>query len=475
MPAVVSKTQRTSQETRLIMIRILILAFILFFNSITTAYIDTFLPDIMVSLKVAQSKTESGKPAFWLFSVFFFGRFLSASAWGAYIDKYGRKRGLILVLILLIVCTFCFGLSTNFYVALFIRFITGLVNGLSIIGKTLSTEICPHDMKPWSISVTNTIWSLGMTVGPIIGSCVYNVVPQFPMLLSSVNVCVIGLILLILSIIYFEETLNLDKDANPNEHLPAAIPSHEISTDDIELQTQNSPPVVVPKNPTFLGSEILALPNVAKVIAIFSVNTFYASVLVALIPFWIASKYEDGGLDFKYHDISDIFLYLMLPQIVLQIFLYPLIQRRRGDFWLLTRGHLAHIPMFFLLPYAHTFGKGSFGSQKMWITFWLFIRNLASFMNFAVLQRYGNEVISSSKRGKMNGIQITCSSAFQICGTFLGGWLLTWSETNGLPYPFDYHFVFIIMCFATALVLRLIYTLKFVDPQRVKICGENNY
>lgn len=465
---------RTSEETKLIMIRIVILAFILFFNSITTAYVDTFLPDMMVTLKVAQSKSESGKPASWLFSAFFFGRFLSAGAWGIFIDKHGRKKGLVLVLGLMVICTFLFGLSSNFYYALVIRFITGIFNGLSIIGKTLSTEICPYDMKPWSISVTNTIWSLGMTIGPIIGSCVYNVFPDFPMLLSSLNVCIIGIILMVLSMIYFEETLNQDKEQTPSEHKPTALPSSEDSTDDIELQSLGqSNKAREYKAQTFLGSEILAIPNVAKIIAIFSVNTFYASVLVALIPFWIASKYEDGGLDFKYHDISDIFLYLMLPQIILQIFLYPIIQKRRGDFWLLTRGHLAHIPMFFLLPYCHLFGKKAMASQKIWITFWLFIRNLASFMNFAVLQRYGNEVISSQKRGKMNGIQITFSSAFQICGTFLGGWLLTWSETNDLTYPFNYHFVFLVMCLVTLGALKAIYSLRFLDAEKKKIAGEN--
>lgn len=246
--------------------------------------------------------------------------------------------------------------------------------------------------------------------------------------------------------------------------------------EDIELKVPNaaddSENIDSPPPKARFGSDILALPNVCKIISIFSANTFYAAVLTALIPFWIASKYEDGGLDFQYHDISDIFVYLMIPQIVLQVFLYPMIQKKRGDFWLLTRGHYAHLPLFFLLPFAHIFGKRSFTHQKMWITFWLFIRNLASFMNFAVLQRYGNEVISPQKRGKMNGIQITCSSFFQIIGTFLGGWLLTWSETNKLSYPFNYHFVFILLCLVTLMVISIIYKLKFVDQEKKKILGE---
>jgi MFS family permease len=462
-----------SSETRLIMIRIVILAFILFFNSITTAYVDTFLPDMMIFFKVVKTKTESGKFASWLFSVFFFGRFISASLWGVFIDRHGRKKGLLVALGLLTACTFLFGLSSNFYYALVIRFITGLANGLSIIGKTLSTEICPDELKPWSISVTNTVWSLGMTIGPIIGSSVYNIFPAYPMFVSSIAVCLIGIILIVLSMIYMEETLG---KSTKQEIKHTELKNVDDTFEEIEVSsaTSKSPDTDhMNKEPSrSFGLDVLSLPNVFKIICIFSANTFYASVLVALIPFWIASKYEDGGLDFQYHDISDIFVYLMFPQIILQLFLYPLIQKRRGDFWLITRGHYAHLPLFFLLPFAHSFGKGSFIHQKMWITFWLFVRNLASFMNFAVLQRYGNEVISPLKRGKLNGIQITFSSFFQIIGTFFGGWILTWSETNKLPYPFNYHFVFLLMCGVTLLVITLIYRLKFTDKQRTMIIGE---
>lgn len=59
MPPSSSSNERTSKETRLIMARIIILAFVLFFNSITTAYLDTFLPDTMILFNVAKNKTEA--------------------------------------------------------------------------------------------------------------------------------------------------------------------------------------------------------------------------------------------------------------------------------------------------------------------------------------------------------------------------------------------------------------------------------
>jgi len=123
--------------------------------------------------------------------------------------------------------------------------------------------------------------------------------------------------------------------------------------------------------------------NVPKLIGIFSINTFYAAVIGELIPFWVAAQYEDGGLGFNYEDVAQVFLYLTPPQIIVQIFLYPYLKKRKGDFWLVSRGHWFHIPMFFFIPYAHWFPKEAILLMKLWLVFWMFVRNLASAMNFA--------------------------------------------------------------------------------------------
>mmetsp|Transcript_24469 Transcript_24469/g.21647 ORF Transcript_24469/g.21647 Transcript_24469/m.21647 type:complete len:244 (+) Transcript_24469:75-806(+) len=202
---------RTKQETRAITIRIVLLAFILFFNSTSTTYLYSFLPDMMVDFGLVESKSDSGKYASWLASGFFFGRFISASFWGIFIDKYGRKAGLLTILASVSFLTLLFGFSTSFTMALIIRTITGLFNGLSIVGKTLSTEICPPDLKPWSISVTNTIWALGMTVGPGIGSLFFRVIDGYPYLMSATVVCLLGCLMCFLSYVFMEETLTETK------------------------------------------------------------------------------------------------------------------------------------------------------------------------------------------------------------------------------------------------------------------------
>jgi MFS family permease len=200
--------QRKPSESRIITIRIVLLALILFYSSAAGFVFDPFLPEMMVShFKVVQTISEGGKYASWLSSAYFFGRFFSASLWGTIIDKYGRKTGLLAILIFLTSGTMLFGFNNKYYLALAIKFSIGFLNGLSIVGKTLSTEICPEDYKSWSISVTNTVWALGATLGPPLGTLTYDSIPGTKILSSTIAICSIGIALTIASAFFFEETL----------------------------------------------------------------------------------------------------------------------------------------------------------------------------------------------------------------------------------------------------------------------------
>lgn len=172
---------------------------------------------MMVDFGLVKSKSDSGHYAALLASGFFFGRFISASIWGIFIDKYGRKTGLLTILGSVSFLTLLFGFSTNFTMALTIRTVTGLFNGLSIVGKTLSTEICPPDLKPWSISVTNTIWGLGMTVGPFIGAQFFRISLDYPYLISAGVVAGLGCLMCFLCYTFMEETLDKEKQKKAEE------------------------------------------------------------------------------------------------------------------------------------------------------------------------------------------------------------------------------------------------------------------
>jgi len=289
-----------------------------------------------------------------------------------------------------------------------------------------------------------------------------------------------------LSHFFMEETLGKKKPGQKEAEMkPKPTPEKEFPVSELDRSIDEEAPKDLEKK-RLTGQEFGSLskrdqisymfnqPNITKLIFIFGINTFYAAVIGELIPFWVAAKYKDGGLGFDYHDISHVYVFLTFPQLILQIFLYPYLQKGRGDFWLLTVGHIAHIPMFFFLPFGHMFGDGATLAQKTWIIWWHFVRNVASFMNFSALQRFTNDCIAADKRGKINGFQITFSSMLQTAGPILGGFVLSWSMANGWPYPFNYHLVFLLMVLITLFVLKIIYKLDFVDKDRKKIKGEDS-
>jgi len=502
----------TDSTKRRYTIKIFIVAFVLFYNSASAMYLYSFLPYMMVDFGVAKNETLSGKYAAWMAAGYFFARFLSSPFWGGFIDRQGRKKGLIIVLTTVSTLTLLFGLAQNYWWALCIRLLTGFINGLSIIGKVLTTEVCPEEMKAWSISVISTLWSLGMTVGPFFGSFFYGWIPDWPYLASAIAVALFGYILVLLSWIYLDETLDEDqKKPKPNvvpmkevsykslkeeeetthEHEDSEDQSNKNikekdgkSTTEENEEENTEKEIVITKIRQTSTQEfasmnrwqqfkyLLNIPNVIPLIFVFSINTFYAAVYGELIPFWGAAKRVDGGLDFTNADISQLFVYLTGPQLFIQLFLYPFLQKLKGDFWLLTMGHWMHIPVFILIPYAHLFPENGVFLIKCYLVFWMFIRNLGSFMNFSALQRYTNDTISPERRGQINGFQIAFSSLLQTCGPLLGGYVLSWSMETSRPYPFNYHFVFLIMVVITLITLYVIYNLDFVDKERKRLRGE---
>lgn len=80
------------------------------------------------------------------------------------------------------------------------------------------------------------------------------------------------------------------------------------------------------------------------------------------------------------------------------------------------------------------------------------------------------------KRATVNGLGQSGASLGRLLGPFLSGLCFAWSQRNGLPWPLDYHFTFLlivcIVCFSG-------YTSFFLDPsldkKKVQVVREENY
>ncbi|WP_347489800.1 MFS transporter [Desulfoscipio sp. XC116] len=91
-----------------------------------------------------------------------FGAALSGYFWGPMIDKFGRKRMLILCLIWFGVFTFLCGFATNYIQLIVLRFIAGIgLGGEWVIGAALVSEFFPPEQRARATSAVQSGWPLG--------------------------------------------------------------------------------------------------------------------------------------------------------------------------------------------------------------------------------------------------------------------------------------------------------------------------
>jgi len=234
-----------------------------------------------------------------------------------------------------------------------------------------------------------------------------------------------------------------------------------ISTIPLAQYFLKNDPEIVSINPTVRGQSSVSLlkqPKLRSLIFIFALNTFFSSVLAEIIPYWTSAERAHGGLGYDYFNISKIYFYMLFPQVIIQLIMYPIMQKMKGDTWILWLGNAVHVVTFIALP-----STASLVHQKMeiaWIVTWITLRNIASFVNFATLQKVSNDVVRFEDRGKLNAIQMMVSSLFQIFGMFMGGWLISYTMTAGFKFPFNYYLVFLLLSLISGFIFILIHQLS---------------
>jgi len=331
------------------------------------------------------------KKAGYIVTCFLIGRWISSILWGILIDKYGRKRALIVSLLSVSGLTLLFGYTTTYLNALLIKFLIGVSNGFLTIGKTLTTEICPDNYKAWSIGITNTAFVLGLSYGGYISYSITKSNQSVVLTSSSIIAC-FGMIIALLCGTFLQETLN---DPNVDTDFPIVNQEFQRLEESPDIETQGS----------FQGERtfdemnnlqqlkfILSIPNATKLTILFFCNALLGILTGSLLPSWI-----QYSLGLSYLKVAQAAFSKL--QVLVQLTAYIYFQRSRGDFWLLRVCHLIQVPLFLSLPCVKWFVDGSNSEIVVYfLATWLLIRNIATFLIFSALLRFTNDLVRSNKR-----------------------------------------------------------------------------
>lgn len=100
---------------------------------------------MVIDLGMATDRTEAGYYAGALAASFFIGRGIGSPFWGIFIDRFGRKKGLVIALSSGVVSLSATGFVPNYVFLVILRFFSGVMSPIAVIGKVLVSELCPND------------------------------------------------------------------------------------------------------------------------------------------------------------------------------------------------------------------------------------------------------------------------------------------------------------------------------------------
>ncbi|KAI5406154.1 protein ZINC INDUCED FACILITATOR 1 isoform X3 [Lathyrus oleraceus] len=345
------------------------------------------------------------------------GRSLTSILWGIMSDRYGRKPVIIIGVMTVVVFNTLFGLSTNLWMAISMRFFLGSLNGLLGPVKAYTTEIFIEEKQALGLSSVVAAWGVGLVIGPALGG--YLAQPtlkyphlfpkdsfwdKFPYFLPCFVISVFAFVVAI-ACIWLPETLhyhNGSKESNDNVEA-AEVDSSEIKKD---------------------KSIFLNWPLMSSII-VYCVFSLHDIAYQEVFSLWAVSPRRLGGLNFTTNDVGNVMAISGFAMMIYQLALYPSLQKACGPVNLARITGALSIPLLQSYPFM-TLLSGS--------TLYL-VLNIASILRYLMFETIStglfllqNRAVEQHQRGAANGFAMTAMSAFKIIGPAGGGALLAWSQ-----------------------------------------------
>jgi MFS family permease len=132
-------------------------------------HITTYSSRLVVDLGITQSRTEAGFYAGAISSSFMLGRALGSFYWGNFIDKHGRKKGIMISLANLAIFSLILGFCKNYYLLLLYRFIAGFFAPIPAICKTIVSEVCVGENLAKGMATLVSGWYISLIIGNFVG------------------------------------------------------------------------------------------------------------------------------------------------------------------------------------------------------------------------------------------------------------------------------------------------------------------
>jgi hypothetical protein len=326
---------------------------------------------------------ELGFYAGFFMTAYMVGNGLTALFWGHMSDRHGKKAIIILGLLANTVPQVGFGMANSFALALALRFLMGLCNGLVGAVKAMAPELVPPNEQASAMSMVAATWGLGNLLGPAIGGLLssYDLCegaeaearcPRYPFLLPSV-VCAVASALGLAAVAKLLPDLR-PAPAGPPPLLttdPATDPSDPSGVtrapegDHVSLRANgadaNAAASDAPVACDAMTSGVAMSPRAltrrsTALIGFYGMVALNDIVNNEIFPLWCVAPVASGGLELDSGTLGWLLSVSGLALLVFQLAVFPPISRRVSLTRLCLLSTALSGPLYALLPFVTLMG-----------------------------------------------------------------------------------------------------------------------
>ncbi|OXV07568.1 hypothetical protein Egran_04667, partial [Elaphomyces granulatus] len=384
---------------------------------------------------------------------------VSAPTWCLVSNRFGRRTILLTGLLGSAISIILFGLSKSLTSAIIARSLGGLLNGNLPIARTYVGELAARTGADLGkvFSVFGFSLALGWIIGPLMGGTFADpavhlgfagpgeVFVEFPWLLPCLLSAVFNIGIFLIGYFFLDETLQReirDTPANPHATEPL-LP--QCQNGDVPGRTYGGTRSADdPESPADMAHHDDGQQSSRKSqVAVLLSSAFYFTHLILfdeLFSLFAASSLSRGtGLSFQPRNIATA-LSFAGPSMLLALFAFPWLHKRVPLLSVYRATSILFVltyPLFSLLPKL----ARSSGGPVLWVVLLILMVTRYAVLAVALtsLQIVCNNIVRPQELPLFNGLAQSIGSLSRAVGPSLGGVTWSWSLSNGLPAPFDYH------------------------------------
>ncbi|KAG5034819.1 hypothetical protein AAZX31_04G116600 [Glycine max] len=393
-----------------------------------TLPVASFFPFVYFMVKdfnIAETEEDISTYAGYVGSSMMLGRSLTSILWGMISDRYGRKPVIIIGIITVVIFNTLFGLSTNLWMAVSMRFLLGCLNGLLGPIKAYATEIFREEEQALGLSTVVAAWGVGLVIGPALGGYLAQPVlkyphifpkgsfwDRFPYFLPCFIISAFAFASAI-ACIWLPETLHNHKDSIESTKNVEAL---EVGSSEADKDRMIQRDKSIFRNWPLMSSII--------VYCIFSLHDVAYQEVFSL---WALSPLRLGGLNFTTDNVGNVLAISGVAILIFQLTLYRSVQKACGPINLVRITGVLSIPLLQCFPF-----------MTMLSGFTLdIVINIASILKNVMIETIAtslfllqNKAVKQHQRGTANSIAMTGMSIFKTIGPASAGALLSWSQKH---------------------------------------------